>query len=142
MSKSIKEIEKELVSLHKQKEELEYMLTEIIETAMKRVAETQNIKRISEHIFMVKFSDMIHNPWSAVFYDWNKSISIIQKFLYSKPVSQWKDALQNKLNETPQNRPVIFKFSSGSSWYKTTQQIPVSYKFIQEIINQLNTPTP
>lgn len=142
MSKLIKEIEKELVSLHKQKEELEYMLTEIIETAMKRVAETQNIKRISEHIFMVKFSDMIHNPWSAVFYDWNKSISIIQKFLYSKPVSQWKDALQNKLNETPQNRPVIFKFSSGSSWYKTTQQIPVSYKFIQEIINQLNTPTP
>lgn len=130
------------MSLHKQKEELEYMLTEIIETAMKRVAETQNIKRISEHIFMVKFSDMIHNPWSAVFYDWNKSISIIQKFLYSKPVSQWKDALQNKLNETPQNRPVIFKFSSGSSWYKTTQQIPVSYKFIQEIINQLNTPTP
>lgn len=142
MSKSIKEIENELASLCKQKEELECMLTEAIKSAMRRVAETQNIKRISKHVFVVNLSDMIHNPWNVEFYDWNKSISIIQKFLYSKPVSQWKNALQNKLNETPKDHPVVFKFSSGSSWYRSTEQIPVSYKFIQEIINQLNTPTP
>lgn len=137
MDKSIKDIERELALLDKQKTELENKLIEVIESAMLRVAKAQKINRISEHIFVVRLSDIIGNPWSSHFFDWNKSVSIVKKFLRAKPVLQWKDSLQRKLDDTQEGKPVIFIFSSGSGWSKTTERIPVSYEFIKEIIKQL-----
>ena len=46
--------------------------------------------------------------------------------------------LQKKLHETKPGNPVIFTFTHGGSWYnKVTERIPISYQFIQEIVNQL-----
>ncbi len=137
MDKSIKDIEKELALLDKQKTKLENKLTEVVESAMLHVAKAQKINRISEHIFVVRLSDIIDNPWTPHFYDWNQSVSIVQKFLRNKPVLQWKDALRKKLGDTQEGKPVIFTFSRGSGCYKTIERVPVSYEFIKEIIKQL-----
>jgi hypothetical protein len=139
MEKSLNDIQKELEALEKQKRELEIEIEHVINAAMHRVAASQELNRISEHIFTIRFSDMIGQPWNPSFYDWNQSIDILKKFLRSKPAAQWQSALQNKLSETKCNSPVIFSFTySNPSWGRMTERVPVSYQFIQEIINQLN----
>lgn len=139
MEKSLNDIQKELEALEKQKRELEIEIEHVINAAMHRVAASQELNRISEHIFTIRFSDMIGQPWNPSFYDWNQSIDILKKFLRSKPAVQWQSALQNKLSETKCNSPVIFSFTySNPSWGRMTERVPVSYQFIQEIINQLN----
>ena len=138
MEKSLKDIQKELEALEKQKRELEIAIETIINTAMQRVAASQKLNRISEHIFTIRFSDMTGQPWEPRYYDWKQSVTIIKKFLQSKPAVQWKSALQKKLHETKPGNPVIFTFTHGGSWYnKVTERIPISYQFIQEIVNQL-----
>lgn len=138
MEKSLNDIQKELEALEKQKRELEIAIETIINTAMQRVAASQKLNRISEHIFTIRFSDMIGQPWEPRYYDWQQSVTIIKKFLQSKPAVQWKSALQKKLHETKPGNPVIFTFTHGGSWYnKVTERIPISYQFIQEIVNQL-----
>lgn len=138
MEKSLNDIQKELDALEKQKRELEIEIEHVINAAMQRVAASQKLNRISEHIFTIRFSDMIGQPWNPSFYDWNKSIDILKKFLRSKPAVQWQSALQNKLSATKCNSPVIFSFTySNPSWGRMTERVPVSSQFIQEIINQL-----
>ena len=139
MEKSLNDIQKELEALEKQKRELEIEIEHVINAAMHRVAASQELNRISEHIFTIRFSDMIEKPWNPSFYDWNQSIDILKKFLRSKPAVQWQSALQNKLSETKCNSPVIFSFTySNPRWGRMTERVPVSYQFIQEIINKLN----
>lgn len=105
---------------------------------MQRVAASQKLNRISEHIFTIRFSDMIGQPWEPRYYDWQQSIAIVKRFLQSKPAVEWKNALQRKLKEAKPGRPVRFIFKRGNAWYnRVTENIPVSYQFIQEIVNQL-----
>ncbi len=138
MGKSLNDIQKELEALEKQKRELEIAIETIINTAMQRVAASQKLNRISEHIFTIRFSDMIGQPWEPRYYDWQQSIAIVKRFLQSKPAVEWKEALRKKLADTKPGCPVIFTFTHGGSWYsKVTERIPVSYNFIQEIVNQL-----
>ena len=138
MEKSLNDIQKELEALEKQKRELEIAIETIINTAMQRVAACQKLNRISEHIFTIRFSDMIGQPWEPRYYDWKQSIAIVKRFLQSKPAVEWKSALQRKLQETKPGQPVRFIFKHGNAWYnRVTENIPVSYQFIQEIVNQL-----
>ena len=138
MGKSLNEIQKELKALEKQKRELEIEIEHVINTAIQRVADSQKLNRISEHCFTIRFSDMIGQPWEPRYYNWRESIAIVKRFLQSKPAVQWKEALQKKLADTKPDCPVIFTHIHGGSWYsKVTERIPVSYKFIQEIVNQL-----
>lgn len=138
MEKSIQDIQHELDKLEAQKHELECKIECIVNAAIDRIAQSQKINRISNHCFVVNSSDMIGNPWSPYFYDWSKSIDIVKRFLRSKPAVQWQSALQDKLNETKCNKPVIFTFTySNPSWGRATERVPVSYQFIQEIVNQL-----
>lgn len=138
MRKSLNDIQKELEALEKQKRELEIEIEHVINTAMQRVAASQKLNRISEHCFIIRFSDMIGRPWVPRYYDWQQSIAIVKRFLQSKPAVQWKEALRKKLADTKSGCPVIFTFTHGGSWYsKVTERIPVSYNFIQEIVNQL-----
>jgi len=85
MEKSLNDIQKELEALEKQKRELEIEIETIINTAMQRVAASQKLNRISEHIFTIRFSDMIGQPWEPRYYDWQQSIAIVKRFLQSKP---------------------------------------------------------
>lgn len=138
MGKSLNDIQKELEALEKQKRELEIEIEHVINTAMQRVAASQKLNRISEHIFTIRFSDMIGQSWEPRYYDWQQSIAIVKRFLQSKPAVEWKSALQRKLQATKPGQPVRFIFKRGNAWYnRVTENIPVSYQFIQEIVNHL-----
>lgn len=138
MDKSIEEVNKEIALLEERKAELENLIEQIVYNAMFRAAQAKPMNRIGRHCFIVKYSDLIGHPWSPSYYDWEKSIDIVKRFLKSKPKSEWKNALEKKLEETKPGKEVVFVLSFGSGLFKYVQSIPVSPKFIQEIIHQLN----
>lgn len=138
MDKSIKQIEKELHDLEKQKIVIEEKLVEVIHSAMIKIAETHPLKRISNHCFIINLLDMVGNTWNPEFYDWRKSIVIISKFLKPKPVREWGCALKAKLESTPKSQPVVFEYRKQSCGMMYSEKIPVSRIFIEQIIKELN----
>lgn len=138
MNKSIKQIEQELCNLEQEKEKLESKLVDAISSAMLKVAQKKTMQRINKHCFVICFSDMIGNPWNLEFYDWEKSIMIILKFLNPKPAREWVCALNGKLEDTPKNQPVVFEYRRQSHGVMYSEKIPVSRIFIEQIIEELN----
>lgn len=138
MDKSIKQIEQELLLLEQKKNEMENILVDAISSAMLKVAQKKPMQRISQHCFVIRLSDMIGNPWNPEFYDWEKSIVIILKFLKPKPAREWVGALKAKLEGTPKNQPVVFEYRRQSFGVMHSEKIPVSRTFIEQIIKELN----
>lgn len=138
MDKSIKQIEKELTLLEQKKNEMENILVDAISSAMLKIAQDKPMQRINKHCFVIRLSDMIGNPWNPEFYDWEKSITIILKFLKPKPAREWVCALNRKLESTPKNQPVVFEYRKQSYGVMYSEKIPVSRIFIEQIIKELN----
>jgi len=138
MDKSIKQIEQELLLLEQKKNEMENVLADAISSAMLKVAQKKPMRRISQHCFVIRLSDMIGNPWNSEFYDWEKSIAIILKFLKPKPAREWSSALNAKLESTSKNQPVVFEYHKRSFGVMSSEKIPVSRIFIEQIIKELN----
>ena len=138
MNKSIKQIEQELCNLEQEKKKLEDKLTDAISSAMLKVTQDNPMQRISKHCFVIHLSDMIGNPWNPEFYDWEKAIIIILKFLKPKPVREWACALNEKLEHTPKNKPVVFEYRRKSYGVMHSEKIPVSRIFVEQIIEELN----
>lgn len=138
MNKSIKQIEQELCNLEQEKEKLECKLVEAISSAMLKVAQKKLMQRISKHCFVIHLSDMVGNPWNPDFYDWEKSISIILKFLKPKPIKEWVCSLASKLESTPKNQSVVFEYRKQCFGVMYSEKIPVSRIFIEQIIQELN----
>ena len=138
MDKSIKQIEQELFNLEQEKNKLEKILIDAISSAMLKVAQNKPMQRISKHCFVICFSDMVENPWNPGLYDWEKSISIILKFLRPKPAKEWVCSLAAKLGGTPKNQPVVFEYRKKSFDVMYSKKISVSRIFIEQIIKELN----
>lgn len=138
MGKSIQGITEELALLEKQKQELEATIEMIVNEAIARAAKTKPMNRIGKHCFLVKFSEIVGHPWAPYYHDWEQSVEVVKRFLENKPRTEWKPALQKKLDETKPGKEVVFVFSSGRGWWRTRESIPVSPDFIREIINQLD----
>ena len=138
MDKSIKQIEQELILLEQKKNEMENTLVDAISSAMMKVAQKKLMQRISKHCFVIHLSDMVGNPWNPDFYDWEKSISIILKFLKPKPIKEWVCSLASKLESTPKNQSVVFEYRKQSFGVMYSEKIPVSRIFIEQIIQELN----
>lgn len=138
MDKSIKQIEQELLNLEQEKNKLEKILVDAISSAMLKVAQNKPMQRISKHCFVISLSDMVGNSWNPEFYDWEKSIGIILKFLKPKPIQEWVCSLASKLESTPKNQPVVFEYRKQSYGVMYSEKIPVSRIFIEQIIKELN----
>lgn len=138
MSKSIKQIEQELLDLQKQKGQLEEKLIDAICAAFLTVAKRHPLQRISPHCFVVRFSEVLGNPLNPTFYDWEQSIKIIIKFLQPKPVEEWIRSLVIKLENSPQNQPVVFEYNRQFNGVRYSEKIPVSRLFVEEIVKELN----
>lgn len=138
MDKSIKQIEQELLNLEQEKNKLEKILVDAISSAMLKVAQNKPMQRISKHCFVISLSDMVENPWNTEFYDWEKSIGIILKFLKPKLIQEWVCSLASKLESTPKNQPVVFEYRKQSYGVMYSEKIPVSRIFIEQIIKELN----
>lgn len=89
MNKSIKEIQEELESLEKQRNILELKLSQAIVSALSSVAQQHQIRRVSQHCMIIKFSDLIGNPWNVEFYDWEASVKVCLDYLKDKSPTSW-----------------------------------------------------
>ena len=138
MEKSIKEINLEISKLNEDLKALESILENAILSTIDEIARDQKIRRIGEHCFVVKFSDLVGSVWNTEFFDWAASANIVKKFLQGKPASQWIDSLKQKLSESQNGKMVIFEQTISCRGYKTVNRIPVSTEFIQLIIKHLN----
>lgn len=138
MDKSIKQIEQEILLLEQKKNKMESVLVDVISSAILKVAQKKPMHRISQHCFVIRLSDMIGNPWDPEFYDWEKSITIILKFLKPKPAREWSSALKVKLENTAKDQPVVFEYRKQSFGVMYSEKIPVSRIFIEQIIKELN----
>lgn len=138
MGKSIQGIIEKLALLEKQKQELEGDIEMIVNEAISRAAKTKAMNRVGKHCFLVKFSEIVGHPWAPYYHDWEQSVEVVKIFLEHKPRTEWKSALQKKLDETKPGKDVVFVFSSGSRFWRTRETVPVSPDFIREIINQLD----
>lgn len=137
MSKSIKQIEQELLDLKKQKEILEEKLIDAISASLLKVAQSNPMQRIGKNCFVVCFSEVIGNPLTPSFYDWEQSAKIILKFLKNKPAEEWIQALITKLEDSPEKQPVIFEYKKQFNGVLYTEKIPVSRSFIEQIVVEL-----
>lgn len=137
MNRSIKELEKEIVELLDKKQQLEDKLSKVISDTIINIVKEHPMQRLGSNIFVIKFSDLVGNPWPPSFYDWEKSAQIIFKFLQSKPATEWRSALQKKLDEKHPNGCVIFEFRSSFMGFVSVNKIPVSEILIRKIIEAL-----
>lgn len=94
MEKSIKEISLEIAKLNEELKGLESFLENAIISAIDEYVKRQKIIRINEYCFAIPL------------FDWVESAKIIKKFLHNKPVSQWVESLNRKLQES-QNDKVV-----------------------------------
>lgn len=138
MDKSIKQIEQELHLLEQKKNEIENALVEVVSSAMLKIAQNKPIQRINKHCLFIRFSDTIDNPWNPEFYDWEKSVDIVLKYLKSKPPIEWVCKLEEKLENTSRNQPVVFEYRKQNDGVIFSEKIPVPRIFIEQILKELN----
>ena len=138
----IREIQNKIEELARQKGILEKQLTDAIVEAIRVVAkENPNPPRkISQHMCIIHFSDLIGNPWKIEFYDWEIAAEFVIDFLSNKPSDKWKSLLEAELkravmNSVPFKRNVATKgyYVSYSSQIST----PINRKFIEKIIERI-----
>ena len=76
--------------------------------------------------------DVVVKFWNPEFYDWEKSISIILKFLQPKPAREWVGSLVTKIESTPKNQPVVFEYRKKSFGVMYSEKI----RFLGYLLNK------
>ena len=139
MSRTIQQIEHELRDLSDKKSALENELITVVTAAIHEVAQEKPIKRLGKRISVIRFSDMIGNPWNPEFYDWGAAAEIIFDKLKKHPPTEWKQRLIDFLEGKPDiSAPVVFTKKHYGGGTSKEQKIPVSRKFIVKIIQKLS----
>lgn len=135
---SIKDLNRQLNELVVKKMEIEQKLMLAVGRAIKEVAaeNCNNIHKISKNCFTINVREIIGNPWNPCFYDWEQAVSLVIKFLESKPVECWKSELQRKLDESD-GRQVTFVHIYRSNGVTYRNSYPVNPKFIMKIIERI-----
>lgn len=136
MNKSIKEIQQEIANLEKQRNELKDKLSQVIVSALESVAQRHPMRRISEHCYVINYSDLMGNPWNFEFYDWEASVKVCLDYLKDKSPTSWIELLTKKLNEKEAG-PVEFIRIRSFNGIRTAIKIPVSRVFLEKVIEKL-----
>ena len=98
---------------------------------LRRVGSTQpNIHRISEHIFTIKFSDLIDKPWNVNYLSWGASAESIIDYAVKKDYpSDFIDYLKNCLKKA---KGGVVKVGDKKN------QFIVQSEFLEKVINEVN----
>lgn len=124
--------------LKRQAESLEQTIgAAIIATIMEVASDSPvRMKRIGEHCFIIRYSDLIGNPWSPKFYDWRASGDELIKYLEKKHKSpiKWIDDLKELKAE---NGIVNLIFTNGSGEWRTTTQVPIDARIVERVLKRL-----
>jgi len=135
---NIKEIHDKIEELARQKEILETKLTNaIVEAIRTTVKENPSPPRkISQHMCIIHFSDLVGNPWNIEFYDWEIAAEFVIDFLSNKPSDKWKSLLESELKKAVGNN-VPFKRNVIRNRYTVSTTTPINKKFIEKIIEKI-----
>lgn len=134
---------KDKVDLLKQQiSKIETQLREQIYNAINETAQEQTINKISNSIFVVKFSDLSGKPWSAGFNNWQKSAEILIKKLDSKNALNIYDYLLSLYEQRNKNNNCTIKYrqytklSAFTMYEDVTETLDAN--FIKRIIDRLD----
>lgn len=134
MNKEIQEIERKLLALNEERRTIEQNLISAIMAAISETIKECSVKKLEHGCFIVRFSELIGNPWNPEYYDWESGAKILVEKLNNVPVDSWKQYLVDLLEGKPDSRnPVYFTKCIKNSSYK----IPINRKFIVKIIEKL-----
>lgn len=142
MKKTAKEINDELNSLIRRQAYLRNLLKETIEEEMQKAidesAEQQNIKRISQHIAIIRYSDLIGNPWSLQFHDWKVGGELLMKWLDRIEPSKWVSTLEKLYNERKEENRVDLVVVQSYGGIRIVDKQPISAEFVKRILEKLS----
>ena len=135
------QIEAELKELEERKKYLQKLYASkcdlAIKEAIEKSAQEKKIKRVSPHIIVINYSDLIGNPWNVEFHDWYASKDVLLQFLSTKPAEKWHDCVI-KLAESAKNGAVYVQMPQKvNAYYTKTTKIPISSEFIQAVLAKL-----
>lgn len=135
----INEIKNRLIEIRQESQILEEKWRECIVNAITDVSKENyhKIHKISEHIYIIKHSELIGNPWSVSFYNLEESAKVVLKFLSNKDVTKWKKLLEEKLEKCDSNKVEFEECRVNRYGHKVTYKIPINKIFIEKIVEKI-----
>lgn len=109
------------------------------------VANEHKRPKISNHIFIINFSELSGNPWDASFYDWERSAEILLKKLNNVRAldlvnsieSIYNNRLRNGICKIKMSHREYFGCSLSNFYFKITNEYPVKTEFIKEVLDRV-----
>ncbi len=134
---------KDKVDLLKQQiSQIETKLREQIYNAINETAQEQKINKISNSIFIVKFSDLSGKPWNAGFNNWQESAKILIKKLENKNALNLYDYIVSLYEQRNKNNNCIIKYRTYMKFRDFTmyedKTEALDAKFIKKVIDRLD----
>lgn len=134
---------KDKVDLLKQQiSQIETKLREQIYNAINETAQEQTLNKISNSIFIVKFSDLCGKPWNAGFNNWQEGAKILIKQLEHKNALNIYDYLLSLYENRKKNNTCTIKyrqytkFSTFTMYEDKTETLDAN--FIKKVIDRLD----
>jgi hypothetical protein len=128
--------------LKQQITKIETELREQIYNAINEIAQEQTLNKISNSIFIVKFSDLCGKPWSAGFNNWQESAKILTKKLENKNALDIYDYLLSLYEQRNKNNNCTIKFRTYMKYRDFTiyedKTETLDANFIKKIIDRLD----
>jgi hypothetical protein len=153
----VQDIKKRIAVLERQLGEERKALRQTIIDKIMDIAENGSpmVKRISKHIVIINYSDLIGNPWSPSFYNWVAAADdVINYLLKAEPncVEKWGNILAEHCKKAKGNvveipkvvnnnyiiKDMIRENKNGDGWVYAKYKINVNKDFIEKIIQAVN----
>lgn len=128
--------------LKQQISQIETELREQIYNAINETAQEQTLNKISNSIFVVRFSDLCGKPWNAGFNNWQESAKILIKQLEKKNPLNVYDYIVSLYEHRNKNNNCIIKYrqyiqcSCFNMYNDVTETIDAN--FIKKVIEKLD----
>jgi hypothetical protein len=135
----IRRYEKAIAEL---REKMKTIVDSRMKLAMDNAIHNQNVKVISEHprMVLVKFSQLVGNPWSVQFHDWKAGGDLLIKWFEYKKLApeKWYDTLKTLYDKRKEaNRvdlPIREQYWPG--YYRTITE-PISAEFVKIVLDEM-----
>lgn len=154
----LQDIKKKIAVLERQLGKERETLKQSIIDKIREIAEAESpnsVKRVSKHIVIIRFSDLIGNPWSVGFYNWAAAADdVINYLLKAEPncVEKWGNILTEHCKKANGNvveipkvvnnnyiiKDMIRENRNGDGWVYAKHKININKDFIEKIIQSVN----
>lgn len=108
MNKEIQEIERKLLALNEERRTIEQNLISAIMAAISETIKECSVKKLEHGCFIVRFSELIDNPWNPEYHDWGSGAKILVEKLNDVPVDGWKQYLVDLLEGKPESKKPVY----------------------------------